>query len=86
MSNLEATRAKLRRVQAKLATSQVQFIEEVHTPPQEVLNVKNGVNELAFTMAKLAKFGVDLSIKEEMTPMARLKQNLRYINIYKMRK
>ena len=42
-------------------------MEEVHTPPQEELNVKNGVDELAFTMDKLAKCGVDLSIKNEMT-------------------
>ena len=42
-------------------------MEKVHTPPQEELNVKNGVDELAFTMAKLAKCGVDLSIKKEMT-------------------
>ena len=45
-------------------------MEEVYTPPQEELNVNNGVDELAFTMAKLAKCGVDLSINEEMTPMA----------------
>ena len=40
-------------------------MEEVHTPPQDELNVKNGVDELAFTMAKLDKCRVDLSIKEE---------------------
>ena len=45
-------------------------MEEVHTPPQDELNVKNGVDELAFTMDKLAKCGADLSMKEEMTPMA----------------
>ena len=69
MSSLEATIAELRRVQANLATSQAQFMEEVYTPPQEELNVNNGVDELAFTMAKLANCGVDLSINEEMTPM-----------------
>ena len=45
-------------------------MEEVYTPPQEELNVSNGVDELALTMAKLANCGVDLSINEEMTPMA----------------
>ena len=70
MSSLKTTIAELRRVQADLATSQAQFIEEVYTPPQEELNVNNGVDELTFTMAKLAKCGVDLSINEEMTPMA----------------
>ena len=45
-------------------------MEEVYTPPQEELNFNNGVDELAFTMAKLAKCRVDLSINEEMTPMA----------------
>ena len=69
MSSLEATIAELRRVQANLATSQAQFMEEVYTPPQEELNVNNGVDELAFTMAKLANCGVDLSINEEMNPM-----------------
>ena len=87
MSSLETTIAELRRVQADLATSQAQFIEEVYTPPQEELNVNNGVDELAFTMAKLAKCGVDLSINEEMNPMPLLilNQNLRYINLYKRR-
>ena len=45
-------------------------MEEVHTPPQEELNVINGVDELTFTTAKLAKSGIDLSVKVEMTPMA----------------
>ena len=58
MSNLEATIAELKRVQAKLATSQAQFMEEVHTPPREELNVNNGVDELAFAMAKLAIVGL----------------------------
>ena len=68
--SLEITLAELRRVQADLATSQAQFMEEVYTPPQEELNVNNGVDELAFTMAKLANSRVDLSINEERTPMA----------------
>ena len=42
-------------------------MEEVYAPPQEELNVNNGVDELAFTMAKLANCGIDLSINEEMT-------------------
>ena len=46
MSNLEATMDELR-------NSQAQFMEEVHTPPQEKSNVKNGVDELAFAMAEL---------------------------------
>ena len=70
VSSLETTIAELRRVQVYLATSQAQFMEEVYTPPQEELNVNNGVDELAFTMAKLTNCGVDLSINEEMTPMA----------------
>ena len=67
MSSLETTIDELRRVQANLATSQAQFMEEVYAPPQEELNVNNGVDELAFTMAKLANCGIDLSINEEMT-------------------
>ena len=47
ISNLEATMAELRKFQA-------QFMEKVHTPPQEELNVKNRVDELAFAMAELA--------------------------------
>ena len=70
VSSLETTIAKLRRVQADLATSHAQFMEEVYTPPQEELNVNNEVYELAFTMAKLTNYGVNLSINEEMTPMA----------------
>ena len=35
--------------------SQAQFMEEVHTPPQEESNVKNGVDEFAFTMTELIK-------------------------------
>ena len=70
VSSLETTIAELRRVQDDLATSQAQFMVEVYIPLQEELNVNNGVDELAFTMAKLANCGVDLSINEEMTPMA----------------
>ena len=67
MSSLETTIAELRTVQANLATSQAKFMEEVYAPPQEELNVNNGVDELAFTIAKLANCGIDLSINEEMT-------------------
>ena len=63
MTNLEANMAELRR-------SQAQFIEEMNKPSQEESNFKSEMDELAFTMAKLAKCGVDLSIKEEMNPMA----------------
>ena len=63
MTNLEANMGELRR-------SQDQFMEEVNKPSQEESNFKSEVDELTFTMAKLAKCGVDLSIKEEMTPMA----------------
>ena len=63
MTNLEANMAELRR-------SQAQFMEEVNEPSQEESNFKSEVDEWTFTMAKLAKCGVDLSIKEEMTPMA----------------
>ena len=38
MSNLEATIAELRRVQAELATSQAQFMEKMHTPSQDESN------------------------------------------------
>ena len=45
MSNLEATMAKLRRVQAESTTSQAQFIEEVHAPSQKESNFKSKVDE-----------------------------------------
>ena len=65
---IQPPQEELRRVQVDLATCHAQFMEEVYTPPQEELNVNNGVDELVF-MAKLAKCRVDLSIYEEMTPM-----------------
>ena len=58
VSSLKTTIVELRTVQADLATSQAQFMEEGYTPPQEKLNVNNGVDELAFTMAKLANCGL----------------------------
>ena len=60
MSNLEATMAKLRRVQAKLATSQARFMEKVHTPSQDESNFESEVDELAITMAKLANYRAEL--------------------------
>ena len=63
MTNLEENMAELRR-------SQAQLMEEVNKPSQEESNLKSEVDELAFTMTKLGKCGVDLSIKEEMTPVA----------------
>ena len=56
--------AELRRVQAKSATSQAQFMEKVHTPSQEESKFESEVDELAITMAKLAKYRVEL-LKEE---------------------
>ena len=69
-SSLEETMAELKRAQAESIISQAQFIKEVNQPIQEELIFDNGVDELAFTMAKLANCGVDLSINEEMTLMA----------------
>ena len=76
MSNLEATMVELRK-------SQAQFMEEVHTPPQEESNVKNGVDELAFAMVELAKT-MDEMPKEEASvniqiqpiPLKRLKKEM----------
>ena len=70
MSNLEETIAELRRVQAELTTSQAQFMEKVHTPSQEESKFESKVDELAITMAKLAKCGANLFMKGEMIPMA----------------
>ena len=60
ISNLEATMAELRRVQAESTTSQAQFMEKVHTPSQEESNFESEVDELAITIAKLAKCRVKL--------------------------
>ena len=49
---------------AALRKTQAQFMEEVHTPPQDESNVKNGVDELAFPMAELAKTMAEMP-KEE---------------------
>ena len=61
MSNLEATMAELRRVQAESETSQAQFMEKVHTFSQEESKFESEVDELAITMAKLAKCRVNYS-------------------------
>ena len=60
MPNLEATMDELRK-------SQAQFMEEVHTPPQEESNFEREVYELAITMAKLAKCRVELLKGETRT-------------------
>ena len=67
MSNLEATMAELRRVQAEPATSQDQFMEEVYTPSREESNFKSKVYELTITVAKLAKCRVELFMEETRT-------------------
>ena len=40
ISNLEATMAKLRRVQAESATSQAQFMEDVNKPSTDELKLQ----------------------------------------------
>ena len=57
MANLEANLAKLRR-------SQAQFMEEVNEPLQDESNSKSEVDELAITMAKLAKSRAELIIEK----------------------
>ena len=42
-------------------------MEEVHAPSQEESNFKSKVDELAITMAKLAKCRVELFMEERMT-------------------
>ena len=59
ISNIEAAMAELRKVQAESATSQAQFMEKVHTPSQEESKFESEVDELAITMAKLAKCRVE---------------------------
>ena len=49
---------------AELRKSQAQFMEEVHTPSQEESSIKNGVDELTFTMAKLDKTMDEISREE----------------------
>ena len=52
--------AELRRFQVESGTSQAQFMEKVHTPSQEESKFESEVDELAITMAKLAKYRVEL--------------------------
>ena len=67
----------------KLRKSQAQFMEEVHTPPQDESNVKNVGDELAFAMAELAKTITEMP-KEEASvyiqiqpiPLKRLKEEM----------
>ena len=68
---------------AELRKSQAQLMEEVHTPPQEESNVKNGVDELAFTMVELAKTMVEMpkeearvNIQIQPIPLKRLKEDM----------
>ena len=74
MSNLEANMTRLRK-------SQAQFIEEVNTHPQDKSNAKNGVNELGFAMAELAKTMAEMpkeeacvNIKIQPIPLKPLKE------------
>ena len=64
MTNLEATMAKWRRFQAKCETSQANFMEEVNQPPQEGLVFENEVDELAMSIAELAKTRAELCMEE----------------------
>ena len=57
MANLEANLDKLRR-------SQTQFMEEVNEPLKDESNSKSEVDELAITMAKLAKSRTELIIEK----------------------
>ena len=76
MSNLEDTIVELRK-------SQAPFMEEVHTPPQEESNVKNGVDELAFVMVELTKTMAEMPMEEasvniqiQHIPLKRLKEEI----------
>ena len=67
ISNLKVTIAELRRVQVELTTSRAQFMEKVHTPSQEESKFESEVDELAITMAKLAKGRAELLKEEKRT-------------------
>ena len=64
MTNLEATRAEWRRFQAEFEPFQANFMEEVNQPPQEELIFENEVDELAISMAELAKARAELCMEE----------------------
>ena len=67
MSNLEATMDELRKVQDESATSQAQFMEKLHTLSQKKSKIESKVDELAITMAKLAKCRTELLKGETRT-------------------
>ena len=76
MTNLEANMSELRR-------SQAQFMEEVNKPLQEESNSKSEVDELALTMAKLAKSRDELimektriNIQIQLVPLKRLDEEM----------
>ena len=76
MANLEANMAKHRR-------SQAQFMEEVNKPLQKKSNSKSEVDELAITMAKLAKSRAQLimektriNIQIQPVPLKRLDEEM----------
>ena len=68
---------------AALRKTQAQFIEDVHTPPQDESNVKNGVDELAFAIAELAKIVAEMpkeeasfNIQIQPKPLKHLKEEM----------
>ena len=63
-SSLEGTMAKLKRAQAESAISQAQFVKEMNQPLQEELIFENEVDELAISMAELAKTRAELCMDE----------------------
>ena len=63
-SSLEETMAKLERVYAEQATSQVLHMMEVNTPPQEESIVEQGVDGLSLTRPKLTLSRVELIMDE----------------------
>ena len=76
MENLEANMAVIRR-------SQAQFMEEVNKPLQEESNSKREVDELAITMAKLAKSKAELimekrriNVQIKLVPLKRLDEEM----------
>ena len=81
--SLEKTMAEWRRAQDEFETSQDNFMEEVNQPPQEELIFENEVDELAISMAKLAKTRVELCMEEtkanvqfQSIPLKRLEETI----------
>ena len=64
MTNLKPTMVEWIRAQAEFTTSQAQFMEEVNQPLQEELILENEVEELAISMAELAKSRTKLFMEE----------------------